>query len=582
MKKILHLLLLLVSVTGFSQSLSHRMSETEKLQMGDYLRSIQQNQTTSGIITPPSSPVRASAEWEEIDGLIIAWTSYTPILKDIVRYAQTETQVLIVCSDSNAVITYLTSNAIPLTNVHYIIAPFNSVWCRDYGPWNIYTNEVDSLALIDWIYNRPRPKDDTMPSAIKRYTNLPMYSTTTSPWDLVHTGGDFMCDGFGTGFSSKLILSDNTTAAGFGVNHTEAEIDTIMKNFMGIDRYIKMETLPYDVIHHIDMHMKLLDEETILMAEYPPGVADGPQIEANLNYVLANYNSVYGTPYKVIRIPSPPDASGNYPDNGGDYRTYANAVFVNKTVILPFYATQYDTIAVRIWQEALPGYRIVGINCNTIIPSLGAIHCITKEVAAADPLLISHQALHDTYNTTTTYQVDALIKHRSTIATAFVYYRTDTLMAYTQTVMTSADGIHWTGFIPAQTAGTRVYYYVEATSVSGKTQVRPMPAPAGYWKFDVLSNVGIAENKIPAFDLGTPFPNPAKSFAYVSVSAGATTSATIELKDVTGRNIREVFSGILNKGEQFITVDMRNLSSGIYFLEMKMSDKILTRKLLVR
>ena len=39
-----------------------------------------------------------------------------------------------------------------------------------------------------------------------------------------------------------------------------------MKKFMGIERYIKMETLPYDEIHHIDMHMKLLDEETILMA----------------------------------------------------------------------------------------------------------------------------------------------------------------------------------------------------------------------------------------------------------------------------------------------------------------------------
>ncbi|MEO8085497.1 MAG: T9SS type A sorting domain-containing protein, partial [Bacteroidota bacterium] len=137
-------------------------------------------------------------------------------------------------------------------------------------------------------------------------------------------------------------------------------------------------------------------------------------------------------------------------------------------------------------------------------------------------------------------------------------------------------------FIPAQTAGTRVYYYVEATSVSGKTQVRPMPAPAGYWRFDVLGNVGISENEIPAFDLGAPFPNPAKFFAYVSASVRAATTATIILKDVTGRDVREVFSGTLNKGQQFISVDVRNLSSGIYFLEMKTNDKILTRKLLVR
>lgn len=36
---------------------------------------------------------------------------------------------------------------------------------------------------------------------------------------------------------------------------------------MGIERYIKMQTLPYDGIHHIDMHMKLLDEETLLVGQ---------------------------------------------------------------------------------------------------------------------------------------------------------------------------------------------------------------------------------------------------------------------------------------------------------------------------
>ncbi|MFN8165149.1 MAG: hypothetical protein U0X76_02995 [Bacteroidia bacterium] len=40
--------------------------------------------------------------------------------------------------------------------------------------------------------------------------------------------------------------------------------------------------------------------------------------------------------------------------------------------------------------------------------------------------MISHQALHDTYQTTGTYPVTALIKHRSGIQSATLYYRTDT------------------------------------------------------------------------------------------------------------------------------------------------------------
>ena len=123
-----------------------------------------------------------------------------------------------------------------------------------------------------------------------------------------------MVDGLGTAFSSKLILDENPSLS-------NSQIDQIMHSFMGIDRYIKMETLPYDGIHHIDMHLKLLDEETLLVGQYPSGVSDGPQIEANINYILNNYQTPFGNPYKIVRIPMPPDASNDYPNAGGYYKS---------------------------------------------------------------------------------------------------------------------------------------------------------------------------------------------------------------------------------------------------------------------
>ena len=544
--------------------------------MPDYLRQISQYRT-DGITTAPTGPVRASAEWEEIDALIIAWVSYPVILKEIVRYAVDETEVYIVCTDSATVKNNLTLNGIPLTHVHYVLAPFNTIWCRDYGPWNIYSNDVDSLALIDWIYNRPRPKDDTVPSAIERYTGLPMYQTTVAPTDLIHTGGNFMTDGLGTGFSSNLIVDENP-------GHTIPEIDTIMKQFMGINRYIKMNTLPYDDIHHIDMHMKLLDEETLLVGEYPTGVADGPMIESNLQTVLNTYNSPFGTPYKVIRIPMPPDANGLYPNQAGDYRTYANAVFVNKTVILPIYDEQYDTTALRIWREAMPGYRVVGIDCNAIIPSLGAIHCITKEVAAADPLLIVHQPLRDTYSTTSSYTVNARIQHRSGIANANIYYRTDTLQPYQSTAMTltSAADNTWSGSIPAQVAGSTVYYYIEANAVSGKHQVRPLPAPAGYWKFNVLLNTGITTvQKGNTVYLGAAYPNPSQGVFVVPVKTDRMTNCSITLKNILSQDVLSIFNGNV-QGERSFLVNTGTLNSGIYLIELKTPEGVFQEKVVVR
>jgi len=564
------LLLLITPLIGLGQ-VSHKMSNTEKLMMNDYLQQYS-GVSSTGIPQPPASPVRASAEWEEIDGLMITWTSFTTILREIVRAAQTETNVYIVCSDSTVVKSSLASAGIPDTNLEFVIAPFNAIWCRDYGQWNVYTNDVDSLALIDWVYNRPRPKDDTVPSSIKNYTGLPMYETTTIPYRLIHTGGNFMVDGFGTGFSSKLILDENPTL-------TESQIDTIMNQFMGIDRYIKMATLPYDDIHHIDMHIKLLDEETLLVGEYPQGISDGPQIEANLQYVLSNFNSVFGTPYKVVRIPMPPDAQGDYPNTGGDYRTYTNSVFVNKTVILPTYSLQYDTTAIRIYREALPGYTITGIDCNSIIPSLGAIHCITKEIASSDPLLISHQQLPNTYNTVSPFTVLARIQHRSGIQNATLYFRTDTNQVWQNASMTNTAGYTWQGSLPAQIAGTTVYYYIEAQSISGKMQKRPMPAPAGYFHFDVLLNTGIAES-LPAFHVGNVFPNPSHGITCIPVFAN-NEYLDISLKNILGQKIESIYSGICT-GDRKYFVNTASLSAGVYVIETKTADSINTQKIIVK
>lgn len=563
----------LLLVSAAAQDLPAGFAPGEQGKMELYLQTVK-DQSRKGITTPPASPVRTAAEWEEIQALTITWTSYQSVLKEIVRYAREEAQVYIVCSDSNSVKTYLTGNNVPLSNIHYVIAPYNSIWIRDYGQNTVYTNNVGSLLLVDWIYNRPRPKDDTIPSVLANMLNIPIYETTTAPYNLVHTGGNFMSDGFGTAFSSELVLDENPTK-------TNAQIDSIMYNFMGITNYIKMPTLPYDGIHHIDMHMKLLDEQTLLVGEYPAGVADGPQIEANLQYVLANHNSVFGTPFRVIRIPMPPDINGQYPDGWGDYTTYTNAVFVNKTVLLPLYYQQYDTTALRIWREALPGYRIIGINCNNIIQASGAIHCITHTIGTSDPLLISHQPLSNTSNTTTPYQVDALIMHRSGISSATLHYTTDTTQPYIPVPMTaSLPGNTWTGFIPAQPAGTQIFYYVQAQSVSGKQQVRPLPAPQAYWKFQVTGPASVQEQSV--FGIHPVYPNPSKGITCIPVALSSASQGQIIMYDMLGKEVAVIHEGEMPAGEKNYFINTMHISPGAYMIVVKTSAGMRMHKLMVK
>lgn len=95
-----------------------------------------------------------------------------------------------------------------------------------------------------------------------------------------------------------------------------------------------MTVLPYDDIHHIDMHMKIIDEQTLLVGDLT-GIADGPQIEANLQYVLDNDSTKFGTPYDAACVPQPPSTGGLWPSTGSSYRTYANQTFVNDIILLP-------------------------------------------------------------------------------------------------------------------------------------------------------------------------------------------------------------------------------------------------------
>jgi hypothetical protein len=311
--------------------------------------------------------------------------------------------------------------------------------------------------------------------------------------------------------------------------------------------------------------MKLLDEETIMVGQYPTGFADGPQIELNLQYILNNFQTCFGRPYKVVRIPMPPDQNGQYPPTG-EYFTYTNSTFVNKTVIVPIYGVAQDTSAMRIYKENLPGYNVVSINCTTIIPSLGAIHCITKEIGAENPIFIAHPVLRNTSNTTTPYEVKAYIKNKSGIANAKVYWTTDTTAGFTQLNMTPVADT-FKANIPNQNLGTKIYYYIKATANNTKISYKPFTAPVGYYKFMITNSVGITNNGTDLFyyDLYQNYPNPFNPVTKINYYLQNNGFVSLKVFDITGKQITQLINGNLNKGMHTISFDGSNFSSGIYF-----------------
>ena len=487
--------------------------------------------------------------------------------------------MVVFSENPNETTSYLTTGtcggSLSLDSIEVVDASTNSIWIRDYGANTVYTEWNDGRVLVDWIYNRPRPADDAIPDALAEHMGLDLYTTLETPLDLMNTGGNWMSDGFGTAFASDLVLEENNgDFVGWTTypDHTEEEIDGLVEDYHGVHSYVKMTNLPFDGIHHIDMHMKLLDESTLLVAEYPAGVADGPQIEANLQYVLSNFTTRWGTPFNVVRIPSPPEQGGGYPNQNGDYLTYSNAVFVNNSILLPTYYQQYDTTAIRIWEEAMPGYNVVGIDCDNngsnIISLSGAIHCITHSVGVEDPLMISHLPLSDTEDTVNPFTVVADISHRSGIAGATLSWSTSANGPWNEVSMAEgAVAETYSAIIPNQNEGTKVHYFISAEAVSGKLGNRPMPAPQGSWSFRVTGpSSGLGEQA----DANSPwiavYPNPGKAVSCFELNLPGATACRVELRNAMGQRVRTLHDGTLQAGTQRLFVDAATLANGPYLV----------------
>jgi agmatine deiminase len=565
--------LILFSLQAFTQMLPRWLTEDEKLQMPAYLNSFNQKKAS----TPPNFDVRNMAEWEEAEYLVVTWAGYNSILREIIRYGREEAKVIVVCSDSNSVKAYLQNGNVSLNNVSYLQENFNSIWIRDYFGNTGYKNDVDSLVMVDWIYNRPRPGDDKVAHKVSSLLNIPLYETAVNPNRLVHTGGNYMSDGLGLGFSSNLVLDENPTKS-------KADVDGIMNGYLGVSKYVNMTNLPYDDIHHIDMHMKLMNENTLLVGEYPIGISDGPQIEANINYVLSNYSASNGEPFNIERIEMPNGNSGGWPSQGGNYYTYANMLFVNNTILVPVYNLSTDAAALETIRGLMPGYRVVGIDCSSIIPQGGAIHCITHTIGVKNPLVINHYPIANQEENGNDYLITASAKHISGINQMNLYWTTDTTQPLNSISMgvSLSGNLEYEATIPNQPAGTTVYYYIEAEAQSGKKGTRPMPAPKGFYSFEVMPFTGIDQLE-KDLSTGRVFPNPAKAITAIELNGEINQPVNLKIFDSLGKMVfqkTEIPFGVGNSKSQLF-FDVSNFSKGVYWVEVGFGDIVKSHQLIV-
>ncbi len=461
------------------------------------------------ITTPPGGWVETPGEFDQLRGIFITWVygSYNTIYRQIVAEVGEISQVYIVAgsvSEQNNIISYLQSHNVSLDSVSFYIWPRNSVWMRDYGPW-FMRKQDNSEGIVDFIYNRPRPLDDTIPWRIGQSWSIPVYG---SP--LEHAGGNFMTDGLGTGFASTLIHEENLA-------YTPAEIDSFMLAYSGLEQFIVLPRINIEYTGHIDLWTKILNDTLVMVGEYAPGHPNHTLLNENADSISRCKNRE-GFPYRIVRIPMPWSTSSAPP-------SYLNSLFVNNKVLVPLWNEPEDSIALVIYEQALPDHEIVGIDCSSMSGSGGAIHCITMQIPSSEYIHARHYPLANTEDTVNAYRVRTRVATSSNLVldSTRVYYKINS-GAYISTPLApvaDTQGV-FAAYIPPQSSGDTVHYYLSMQNSSGVQRTSPMHVPAQEYSFL------IGPDMTPPQIVHTPLGNQTLSAWPVSVSATVTDLSGID------------------------------------------------------
>ena len=406
---------------------------------------------------PPSGDyVRFPAEFEPMQAVTIRYPLGIPtsLVKQLSE--RTKVYVIVTSQNQNSARNTFQNAGCNMNNITYYNMTTDSYWVRDYGPWYIFNDLTP--AIVDNVYNRPRQNDNMVPYYMGQRLGLTVYGM-----NLTHTGGNMMEDGRGVGVSDELVLNEN--------NNDETNVRNKMRNYLGIDPYHITIDPQGDYIAHVDCWGKLLAPDKILIAQLPVGTTQYDEYEQVAEF-FANTNCCWGYPYKVYRV---------YEPGGSTLAPYTNSLIVNNTVFVPLGSnTTHNNNALAVYQQAMPGYEIIGVTNNTSHPweNTDALHCRTRGVMDFDMLFVDHrdvvfgeQPMQDSIAITSkfiAYSGEAL-KTDSLL----IYYSIDN-GAYRTAKMTATGNLYeYVGYIKGYHYGSSVDYYVFGADESGHRYTQP-------------------------------------------------------------------------------------------------------------
>ncbi len=345
--------------------------------------------------TPAALGYRMPAEWEPHAATWLSWPrpegisfpgggyarAVPALVKMVAALAESETVCINVCDDAHEaeVRRHLGGPPGGYAHVKFYRIPTNEPWCRDHGPIFVTRDTDPHVAVCDFDYNAwgwkypPFDSDDIVPTRVaEALGGLPVYYPK-----IVLEGGSIDVNGSGTLLTTEsCLLNPNRNP-----NLKKAQIETVIRDYLGVRNILWLGDgiEGDDTDGHVDDLTRFVNRTTVVtVIEEDEHDSNHEPLQANLHR-LREMTAEDGAPLHVLPLPMP---SKIVRDGQRLPASYANFYIGNTVVLLPVFSDPHDAWAASVLRQALPGRKIVPIDCRELIWGLGAFHCLTQQQPA--------------------------------------------------------------------------------------------------------------------------------------------------------------------------------------------------------
>ncbi len=305
-------------------------------------------------------------------------------------------------------------------------------------------------------------------------------------WDILNlplyfTGGNLMTDGYGNAFSTELMINEN--------NLNSDNFIGIIQESLNVNNYHIFDNPNFESIQHIDCMAKLVNPETVIIKQVSQDSPEYDCIEEFANSFI-EINSFYDRPYNIHRIFCPEIVGGPWETN--PVAAYTNSLILNQKVLVPLYGIDYDLQAIEVYQDAMPGYEVIGFEGATYEPwySEDALHCRTMGIFDPSMIHISHKKImsNEIFNNLSIVIETEIIDYGNLdmpLDSVIVYWKySNDNGPYNQINLYLESNNDYIGEFPFLSANSSIDYFISVTNINGKKMNHPA---SGWHIFNTLS-----------------------------------------------------------------------------------------------